>query len=202
MFLSTVFVLMRRKTVTAGVRKGLYLAAAAVFGILLGADPSPMGTVKDAIALYGYKGVIFPPRMIALSVFLLLVLIANKFICSWGCQLGTLQDLLFRLNRDKGDRKGIMRQYRPPFDGHGCDSDPGQDRAGLLRLPHLHRGLPRRLDPPGRRQAHAAARGEILPRGSQEMTIPDLPVSERIDRAVRSAYSFCEDAAGAPRDAP
>lgn len=115
LFLGTVFLLMRRKKITPGLRKALYLTAIAVFGILLGSDPSPMGTVKDAIALYGAKGVIFLPRMIALTVFLLLVFLANKFICSWGCQLGTLQDLVFRLNRNGRDTNGIMRQYHPPF---------------------------------------------------------------------------------------
>jgi NAD-dependent dihydropyrimidine dehydrogenase PreA subunit len=115
LFLGTVFVLMRRKKITPGLRKAFYLTAIAVFGILLGSDPSPMGTVKDAIALYGAKGVIFPPRMIALTVFLLLVLLANKFICSWGCQLGTLQDLIFRLNRNNRDTKAILKQYHPPF---------------------------------------------------------------------------------------
>ncbi len=115
LFLSTVFVLMRRKKITPGLRKAFYLTAIAVFGILLGSDPSPMGTVKDAIALYGAKGVIFPPRMIALTIFLLLVFIANKFICSWGCQLGTLQDLIFRLNRNNRDTKAILKQYHPPF---------------------------------------------------------------------------------------
>ncbi len=69
-----------------------------------------MGTIKDAIALFGAKGVIFPPRMIALTVFLLLVVLANKFICAWGCQVGTLQDLIFRLNRNKLDTKGSLRQ--------------------------------------------------------------------------------------------
>jgi len=115
LFLASVFVLMRRKMITAGLRKILYLTAIAVFGLLLGSDPSPMGTVKDAIALYGAKGVIFPPRMIALTIFLLLVFLANKFICSWGCQLGTLQDLIFRVNRNHRDTKGILRQYHPPF---------------------------------------------------------------------------------------
>ena len=115
LFLSTVFVLMRRKKITPGLRKTLYLTAIMVFGILLGSDPSPMGTVKDAITLYGAKGVIFPPRMIALTVFLLFVFLANKFICSWGCQLGTLQDLIFRLNRNNRDTKGLLRQYRPSF---------------------------------------------------------------------------------------
>jgi Pyruvate/2-oxoacid:ferredoxin oxidoreductase delta subunit len=86
-----------------------------IFGIVLGSDPSAMGTVKDAITLYASRGVIFPPRMVALTVFLLMVLIANKFICSWGCQAGVLQDLIFRLNRDEKDTKGIIRQYKPAF---------------------------------------------------------------------------------------
>jgi len=114
-FLATVLVLMRRGKVTARVRKGLLLAAVVVFGVILGADPSPMGTVKDAVVLLGARGVIFPPRLIAFGVFLLLVIVANKFICSWGCQLGTLQDLIFRLNRDKDDRQSIVRQFKVPF---------------------------------------------------------------------------------------
>ena len=115
LFLSIVFYLMRRKKITANLRKIFYLTAIVVFGIILGSDPGPMGTIKDAIALYGAKGLIFPPRMIALTVFLLLVFLANKFICSWGCQAGTLQDIIFRLNRNHRDTAGIMRQYRPPF---------------------------------------------------------------------------------------
>lgn len=115
LFLSIVFYLMRRKKITANLRKIFYLTAILVFGIILGSDPGPMGTIKDAIVLYGTKGLIFPPRMIALTVFLLLVFLANKFICSWGCQAGTLQDMIFRLNRDRRDKGGIIRQYRPPF---------------------------------------------------------------------------------------
>jgi NAD-dependent dihydropyrimidine dehydrogenase PreA subunit len=115
LFLSIVFYLMRRKKITANLRKIFYLTAIVVFGIILGSDPGPMGTIKDAIVLYGTKGLIFPPRMIALTAFLLLVFLANKFICSWGCQAGTLQDIIFRLNRNHRDTAGIMRQYRPPF---------------------------------------------------------------------------------------
>jgi polyferredoxin len=109
------FYLIRRGKITPGVRKSLYLASLTIFGIILGSDPSAMGTVKDAIKLFAEKGVIFPPRMIAFSVFVLLVLIANKFFCSWGCQLGTLQDLIFRINRDKKDSKSVFRQYKTPF---------------------------------------------------------------------------------------
>jgi polyferredoxin len=114
-FLAFVFVLMVRGRVTARSRKWLLLAAVAVFGVALGSDPSPMGTVKDAIVLLGAKGVIFPPRLIAFGVFLLMVIVANKFICSWGCQLGTLQDVIFRLNRDRQDRRGLIRQFKVPF---------------------------------------------------------------------------------------
>ena len=114
-FLIAAFILMRKGRITPRLRKGLYLGAVAVFGIILGSDPSAMGTVKDAITLYASKGVFFPPRMIALTVFLLMVLVANKFICSWGCQAGVLQDLIFRLNRNEKDTKGILRQYKPPF---------------------------------------------------------------------------------------
>jgi NAD-dependent dihydropyrimidine dehydrogenase PreA subunit len=115
LFLGGVFFLMRRRKITPRLRRRLYLSAALLFGVILGSDPGPMGTIKDAIVLFGAKGVIFPPRMIALTVFLLLVFLANKFICAWGCQAGTLQDLIFRLNRNQRDTGSTLKQYRPPF---------------------------------------------------------------------------------------
>ncbi|HPI92689.1 MAG TPA: 4Fe-4S binding protein [Deltaproteobacteria bacterium] len=114
-FLVMVFILMHRKAITPSRRKALYLAAAILFGVVLGSDPNPMGTVKDAIVLFGQSGAVFPPRLIAFAVFMVMVIAANKFICSWGCQLGTLQDLLFRINRTRKDTSGIMRQYKIPF---------------------------------------------------------------------------------------
>jgi polyferredoxin len=74
-----------------------------------------MGTIKDAIVLLAKSGAIFPPRAIALTLFLIFVFVANKFICTWGCQFGTLQDFIFRLNRDSKDRQGRIRQFKPPF---------------------------------------------------------------------------------------
>ncbi|MHB8845050.1 MAG: 4Fe-4S binding protein [Nitrospirota bacterium] len=108
------FRLMRRGAVTSTVRKWMYLAAVAVFGVVLGNEPSPMNTLTDTIALFGQKGIIFPPRAVVLVVFLAIVVLANKFICAWGCQFGTLQDLLFRLNRDR-DERSILTQYKLPF---------------------------------------------------------------------------------------
>jgi len=114
-FLLAVFILMRKGRITARNRKWIYMAAVGVFGVILGSDPSPMGTVKDAIVLLGSTGVIFPPRLIAFGIFLLMVILANKFICSWGCQFGTLQDLIFRLNRNRKDSKGLFGQVKIPF---------------------------------------------------------------------------------------
>lgn len=114
-FLLAVFNLIRKGRITARNRKWIYMAAVGVFGVILGSDPSPMGTVKDAIVLLGSKGMIFPPRLIAFGIFLLMVILANKFICSWGCQLGTLQDLIFRFNRDSKDSKGLFYQVKIPF---------------------------------------------------------------------------------------
>ncbi|MBN1505818.1 MAG: 4Fe-4S binding protein [Sedimentisphaerales bacterium] len=114
-FLAFVFLLMAHRRVKAKNRTWLLLVAVTVFGVALGSDPSPMGTVKDAIVLLVTRRVVFPPRLIALVVFLIMVVVANKFICSWGCQLGTLQDAIFRLNRDKQDRRGLIRQFKVPF---------------------------------------------------------------------------------------
>ena len=114
-FLTFVYIRIRKNKVGPQNRKWLYLISFAIFGIILGSDPSPMGTVKDAIAMYAIQNALFIPRFVALTVFLILVVVLNKFICSWGCQLGTLQDFIFRLNRNKQDTKGILRQYKVPF---------------------------------------------------------------------------------------
>lgn len=116
LFMGGAFYLLRNKRINGANRKWLYLIATATFGVILTSDPSPMGTVKDTIHLFAVEGVFFPPRLIALTVFLLTVFLANKFICSWGCQLGVLQDLIFRLNRNAKDSKaGPLPQIKVPF---------------------------------------------------------------------------------------
>jgi len=112
--LAVAFRFMRRREITATGRKWMYLAAVGVFGVILGNEPSPMNTLTDTVTLFGQKGIIFPPRAVVLAVFLAVVVLANKFICAWGCQFGTLQDLLFRLNRDR-DERSIVRQFKLPF---------------------------------------------------------------------------------------
>lgn len=113
-FLCFVFQFLKNKKLHSSLRKRIYLSSILIFGIILGSDPSPMGTVKDAIYLLGTAKTIFPPRMIALAVFLILVILANKYICSWGCQAGVLQDFLFRLNQ-KNYNPVVWKRVKLPF---------------------------------------------------------------------------------------
>ena len=88
------------------IRKFFLVAAVLVFGIWLGSDPNPVGTINDAIVLYGKEGVIFKPRLMALSVFLLTVVLGGRMLCGWGCQLGTLQEVIYQ---------SPLPKYRIPF---------------------------------------------------------------------------------------
>lgn len=114
-FLFTLYFIFKRNKVTATRRKLCLFISVIIFGIIMGSDPSPMGTVKDAIHLFGSTGAVFPPRMIALLLFLVMVFLANKYICAWGCQVGTLQDLIFRLNQTDKMKAVIGRQIKVPF---------------------------------------------------------------------------------------
>lgn len=114
-FLSAIFIRLRKRKVVSGLRKYLLFASVLIFGVAMGSDPSPMGTVKDAVHLYGTTRAVFPPRMIALAIFLAIVFLANKYICAWGCQLGTLQDLIFQINRTNRHKAVFGRQIKLPF---------------------------------------------------------------------------------------
>jgi len=114
-FLITIFLILKKRKISPVFRKTTLFVSVFIFGVIMGADPSPMGTVKDAIHLYGSARAIFPPRMIALMVFLAIVFLANKYICAWGCQVGVLQDLIFRLNRTEKAKAIIGRQVKIPF---------------------------------------------------------------------------------------
>jgi polyferredoxin len=115
LFLLSVFIYFKNHKVTRKIRNVLLFVSVLIFGIILGSDPSPMGTVKDAVYLFAMARTVFPPRMIALIIFLSFVFLANKYICAWGCQAGTLQELIFRLNRDDHNRPIILKQVKLPF---------------------------------------------------------------------------------------
>jgi len=104
----TAIFLLKRYWVTPKRRTWLLAAAFVVFGFIMGSDPSPMGTVKDTIALFGKERIIFPPRLVAFAVFTLMVIVGNRLICGWGCQFGTLQDWLYQISP-------VKKKIRIPF---------------------------------------------------------------------------------------
>lgn len=114
-FLTAIFICLRKRKLVSGLRNYLLFASFLIFGVVMGSDPSPMGTVKDAVYLYGTTRAVFLPRLIAMGIFLAIVFLANKYICAWGCQLGTLQDLIFQINRTRRHKAVFARQIKLPF---------------------------------------------------------------------------------------
>lgn len=104
-FIVALILLMRRK-VSRKLRIVLLVAAPLIFGVWLGIEPNAPGTVKDGIMLYARSGRIFLPRLVALIALLLMSIVGNKIFCGWGCQFGTLQDLVWHLP---------TRKFKPPF---------------------------------------------------------------------------------------
>ncbi len=104
-FVGALVLLMRTK-VSPRLRVAMLVAAPLIFGVWLGVEPNAPGTVKDAIMLYASTGVVFMPRLIAFAAFLVMSIIGNKVFCGWGCQFGTLQDLVWHLP---------TRKWKPPF---------------------------------------------------------------------------------------
>ncbi len=84
----------------------------AVFGLFLGAAPNPMEAVvkfhKLIQAIPGNPAVFVVSN---LAIFTLLSLIGAKMLCSWGCQLGALQESLYNIPL----LNGLKRRLKLPF---------------------------------------------------------------------------------------
>ncbi len=88
-------------------RRVWLIATLTVFGIILGAAPNPMeGIVKLHKLIWGIPGnpVVFVT--LGFVIFTLLSLLGAKMLCSWGCQLGALQESLYNIPIFKRFKKG------------------------------------------------------------------------------------------------
>jgi len=88
------------------------VATLALFGLLLGAAPNPMeAVVKFHKLLKAVPGnpVVFV--VLNLVIFTLLSVIGAKMLCSWGCQLGALQETLYNIPV----LKNLKRKLKLPF---------------------------------------------------------------------------------------
>ena len=104
--------LLRRRKVSARVRVLMLVVGIIVFGIIYGflvhggPNPSPVLSLRGILFSAVAKHSVALPLLGMLLALLIVGIVSNKAICGWGCQLGLLQDLLFR---------APVPKWRPPF---------------------------------------------------------------------------------------
>lgn len=114
-YLIIVFFIIRKMKLSRAIRLILSGIPIIIFGILLGYKISPLQPVYGLLNNLIVFNIFLRPEVMGIIYFGLLSILVNKFICTWGCQLGVLQDFLFRTFRNKKDTKGIIKQIKIPF---------------------------------------------------------------------------------------
>ncbi|MFC1546688.1 4Fe-4S binding protein, partial [bacterium] len=78
-------------------RKIILLITVTLFGFVLGDTPNPMETIVKIFKMFNKMG--GDPKVLWVSfiIFTLFSVIGSKLICSWGCQLGALQESIFNI---------------------------------------------------------------------------------------------------------
>lgn len=105
-------VLLRRRKVTAKVRLAFLVGGTLLFGFVFGLlipaglNPNPVASLRTLLAGLLTPRQLAAPVALMLALLLLAVWISNKSICGWACQLGLLQDALYRVKLPK---------WQPPF---------------------------------------------------------------------------------------
>ena len=92
------------------IRVFLLVVSTVVFGLLLGASPNPMEAVVKLFKMLNKMEGGPTVLITSLGLFTLFSLLGSKLICSWGCQLGTLQESIFNIPVFKRKRK-----FQVPF---------------------------------------------------------------------------------------
>jgi len=96
-WISLILLLILARKKIKNLRFVVLLLTVIIFGLLLGASPNPMESmVKLFKMLNKMEG---GPKVLIISfvLFSLFSVLGCKFICSWGCQLGALQESIFNI---------------------------------------------------------------------------------------------------------
>jgi len=110
--IATVTVLLRRRRVSPRLRLAFLIGGTLILGFGYGfltqggLNPNPVLSVRNLLAALLGGRPLTPLAVAMLVVLLLMVFLSNKSICGWGCQLGLLQDLLYR---------APLPKWKPPF---------------------------------------------------------------------------------------
>lgn len=95
---------------TDRLRLFLLLGTVAVFGVLLGATPNPMEAIVKVFKAAKQMEADPYEKAMLLLFFSLMAIVGNKLICGWGCQLGALQDSVYKLSPFKK-----IKRWQVPF---------------------------------------------------------------------------------------
>ncbi len=110
--IATATILLRRRKVSPRVRLAFLVGGTLLLGFGYGflaqggLNPNPVLSVRNLLATVLGNRPLTPLVVAMLVVLLLMVFLSNKSICGWGCQLGLLQDLLYR---------APLPKWKPPF---------------------------------------------------------------------------------------
>lgn len=100
-------VLLRRHKVTPAVRLAFLIGGTILFGFVFGLlipdglNPNPVASLRTLFTNILVRRQLVVPVAVILAVLLLAVWVSNKSICGWACQLGLLQDTLYRVKLPK-----------------------------------------------------------------------------------------------------
>lgn len=108
-------VLLWRGKISARLRRWWMLGVVLVLGVLMGVMPNAMGSFTHGIFGLLTSGLVFNDYLIGATIVTVVMVLSTRMVCGWACHLGALQELLFRLNRHRQDRRGVLRQVKLPF---------------------------------------------------------------------------------------
>jgi polyferredoxin len=96
-------ILLYRGEMTSGIRLAFLAGGTLIFGFVFGflipgsLRPNPVYLLRTLFASVLVRRQLVPPIVVALAFLLGMVFISNKSVCGWACQLGLLQDLVYRI---------------------------------------------------------------------------------------------------------
>ncbi len=93
----SVLPLLKAKTLSHRLSIWILVPSLLIFGVLFRANPEPMRALVHVFQSFALGRYGLPATLLVFSAFALLTFIGVKLVCGWGCPVGTLQELLYRL---------------------------------------------------------------------------------------------------------
>jgi polyferredoxin len=89
--------LLRAKTLSNRLAIWILVPSLLIFGVLFRANPEPMRAIVQVFQSLALGRYSLPATLLVFLAFALMTFIGVKLVCGWGCPVGTLQELLYRL---------------------------------------------------------------------------------------------------------